>query len=53
VYITAEVDEVEGKGSGDTTTVQEDTLLEAFVEACQTCSSAAKVSGFSEVQQLN
>ena len=55
MYITVEVDEVGEKESGDTTTVQVETLLEAFVEACQTWdfSSAAKVSGFSEDQQLD
>lgn len=53
--MTAEVDGVGVKGSGDTTTVQVETFLEAFVEACQTLefSSSAKVSGFSEDQQLH
>jgi len=55
VYITAEVDEVGENGSGGTTTVQVETLSEAFVEACQTrdFSSPDKVSGFSEDQQLD
>jgi len=53
--MTAEVNGVGVKGSRDTSTVQVrvETLLEAFVEACQTLefSSSAKVSGFSEDQQ--
>jgi hypothetical protein len=55
VYITAEVDEVGENESGDTTTVQVETLSEAFVEACQTqgFSSPDKISGFSEDQQLD
>jgi hypothetical protein len=50
-----EVDEVGENGSGDTTTVQVETLSEAFVEACQTQDffSTAKVSGFSKDQQLD
>lgn len=55
MYMTAAVDGVGVKGSGDTTTVQVQTHLEAFVEACQTWdfSSSANVSGFSEDQQLD
>jgi hypothetical protein len=55
LYITAEVDGVGQKGSEDTTAVQVETLLGAFVEAFQTwvLSSTAKVSGISEDHSQN
>jgi hypothetical protein len=56
VFIAEDVDGVEEKGSGDTTTIDVQTLLVAFLENFQTWglfSSAAEVSGFLEYQHLD